>query len=137
MRLARMCLFLTLLTPVPAAAGPTDTLIRITANDCRRLTAHAPRPDVAHQPGRDVRGRPVAPADLGGGAQLPVGEITIPIEIDLADRVPASRRIGRPEAKAQIGTVTFRDGQAPFNGLPHGDYEQHAVTEACKARGFR
>lgn len=137
MDVARICFAVALLTGGAAVAGPTDSLIRIDAKDCARLVRHVPQPDVAYRPGVDSRGRPVAPADLGGGTQLPIGEITIPIEIDLASRNRLPKPHGRLEAEAQIGTVTLKNGQVLFNGQIMGDYEQHAVAEACKAQGFR
>jgi hypothetical protein len=66
------------------AAGAQD-VVAITRADCQRLVRHVPAPDVAYEPGTDVYGRPVAPAELGGGYGdiRPPDEITFPVEIDL------------------------------------------------------
>ncbi|HIC81294.1 MAG TPA: hypothetical protein EYP07_10060, partial [Kiloniellaceae bacterium] len=76
-------------------AGPAwaeQPYLTITRADCQRLVRHLPAADVAYQPGVDVRGRPVAPADLGAaepGAAPPLAlpqAVIIPIEVDLFDR---------------------------------------------------
>ncbi len=111
-----------------------DELVRITRQDCLRLQRHQPAPDVAYQPGVDVRGRAVAPADIGGGAQLNLpAEILIPIEVDLAARYGLPRQSGAYEGKAQVGTVAVRDGIALFNGQPMNEFDQHLIAEACRA----
>jgi hypothetical protein len=68
---------------VPATALAGFTGIAVTPADCRLLERHQPAPDVAYRPGVDVRGRPVAPADLGGapGFELPpVLEFTLALD---------------------------------------------------------
>ncbi|MEQ8734054.1 MAG: hypothetical protein RIC29_03960, partial [Rhodospirillaceae bacterium] len=49
------------------ASTSNKTEISVRAADCRKLISHIPADDVAFEPGLDVRGRKVAPTDLGGG----------------------------------------------------------------------
>ena len=79
---AVLCAFAGLL-PAPAAAE-AEHVVKVTAGDCRRVVAHVAAADVEYRPGVDVRGRKVAPADLGGGP--PIGlpdEIAFDIKLDL------------------------------------------------------
>jgi hypothetical protein len=73
---------LQIMAAVPAAA---QDVVVITKSDCQQLVRHVPAPDMAYQAGTDAYGRPVAPADLGGGydEMAPPEEITFPVEIDL------------------------------------------------------
>src|SRR5262245_4444255 len=65
-----------------AWAAPASAEIAISRKDCSRLVNHEPAPDVTYQPGVDVHGRPVAPADLGGGQQIQLPDVIyIPIEV--------------------------------------------------------
>ncbi|MGB8274515.1 MAG: hypothetical protein WCF16_04500, partial [Alphaproteobacteria bacterium] len=69
------------------SVGPAwaQDIVVLSRADCQLLVRHVPAPDVAFAPGRDAYGRPVAPADLGGGyedVKVP-DEITFPVEIDL------------------------------------------------------
>lgn len=119
--------------PVTAAGG--EELVRIGREDCLRLQRHVPDANVAYKPGMDVRGKPVAPADLGGGAQLNLpAEIAVIIEVDLAERYGLPVRPGLYDGKAQVGTVTVRDGTALFNGQPMHEFDQHLIAEACRDR---
>ena len=123
-----------LATTLPLAAMAEPATITITRADCLRLVEHAPAPDVAYQPGVDVRGRPVAPADLGGGTMVvPPDTIEIDIEVDLVDRfgIPANPDLF--DADAQIGTVVVEpDGRATFNGQPLQDEAQFELTRRCQ-----
>lgn len=124
---------------VPAIAwAQADALVRVTAEDCRRLVAHEPSADVTYKPGVDARGKPVAPADLGGGTQLNLGtDLSIPVTIDLAKRYGAGALPLGTEAKVSPGTVTVKNGKAFFNGQPMTDYDQHVIAEACRKKGLR
>ncbi|MSO73034.1 MAG: hypothetical protein EXQ84_05425 [Rhodospirillaceae bacterium] len=83
--------WLKLLATLPAAglgtAARAETVALSTA-DCKKLEQHVPADDVTYKPGVDVRGKPVVPADLGGGSTIKIpDEIHIQIGIDLADRL--------------------------------------------------
>jgi len=94
-----------------AASAATET-ITVSAEDCRKLVAHTPDADVAYQPGVDVNGNAVVSADLNGGYRNMVPEdITIPISVDLADR------LGRARARQQ-GNANPTTADRPL--LPYG-----------------
>lgn len=116
------------------AAGPAraDTVV-VTRQTCDQLVQHVPDADVPYQPGVDVNGRPVAPADLPGNAQIKIPEtFEIPITVDLGQRLGIPSDPKRFRAKAQIGTVTYRDGQAYLNGQPLHDPDAAALSRACQ-----
>ncbi len=135
-----LALMAAVLGPVPAVrAAESDAAalqVRITKADCLRLVPHEPAPDVEYQPGVDVRGEPVAPADLHGGSRIELPEtVTIPIEVDLADR------FGLPdddsfESDVHVGTVEvhLEDGYATFNGQPLVPAAQRLLAERCQRR---
>lgn len=122
-----------LMTASGASLASDAPVVRIARGDCMQLTAHRPDDDVAYRPGIDVRGRPVAPADLGGGGRLAVGDIAIPIEIPLARRYGVAA--GRYAATAEVGTVTLRGDEVLFNGRPMSDVDQALIAQACRAAG--
>lgn len=120
---------------VPAFPGRAQT-VTVTAADCAQFVRHIPAPDVAYKPGVDVGGRPVAPADLGGGVQLALPEaFSIPISVDL------QQRLGIPADPTQfqtrdftVGVVTWRDGQGFFNGQPLQTEESARLSALCQER---
>lgn len=130
-RLAGLCL---LAIGVPWAAAAEPAIVTVSRADCLRLVEHAPAPDTAYRPGVDVRGRPVAPADLGGGTTVLSPEaIEIDIEVDLGDRfgIPANPDLF--DADARIGMVRVApDGRATFNGQPLQDEAQFELTRRCQ-----
>ena len=102
---AVLCAFAGLL-PAAAAAGQVVT---VTAGDCRRVVAHVAAADVEYRPGLDVRGRKVAPADLGGGPPIKLpDEIAFDIKVDLRNFLggPAA------DARAASAAVTAADEAA-------------------------
>jgi hypothetical protein len=115
---------------LPAKAGGE---VRIKRSECANITLHTPAPDVAHQPGVDVHGRPVAPADVGGGSTVTIPEeITIDIGIDIEKKYGFGAG-GAYTGEAAIGKVTVgKDGRAYFNGKPMTDRETAAIAEACR-----
>ena len=118
--------------PAPASAE-----IAISRRDCQRLVNHEPAPDVTYQPGVDVHGRPVVPADLGGGQQIQLPDVIyIPIEVLVQDKfgIPANSVLY--DATALVGVVYVRGNQVYFEDQPLTDPEIVALEEACRDRGF-
>jgi len=114
---------------------PAQT-IRVTDRDCTALVAHQPAADVAYRPGVDARGRPVIPADLGGAPKIAVPkEFNIPITVDL------QKRLGIPVDPNQyqtsdftVGTVTWKDGRAWFNGKALQSDAEARLAALCRKR---
>jgi hypothetical protein len=133
MRIAGLiALTLSVAWPAPASAE-----IAISRADCERLVRHQPAPDVAYQPGVDVHGRPVVPADLGGGQQIQLPDVIyIPIEVLIEDKygIPANSVLY--DATALVGVVSVRGNQVYFEDQPLTDPEIVALEEACRDRGF-
>ena len=120
-----------------AWTAPASAEIAISRKDCQRLVNHEPAPDVTYQPGVDVRGRPVAPADLGGGQQIQLPDVIyIPIEVLIQDKygIPANSVLY--DATALVGVVSVRGNQVYFEDQPLTDPEIVALEEACRDRGF-
>ena len=120
-----------------AWTAPASAEIAISRKDCQRLVNHEPAPDVTYQPGVDVHGRPVAPADLGGGQQIQLPEVIyIPIEVLIQDKygIPANSVLY--DATALVGVVSVRGNQVYFEDQPLTDPEIVALEEACRDRGF-
>jgi hypothetical protein len=123
---------------VLAWAAPASAEIAISRRDCERLVRHEPAPDVAYQPGVDVHGRPVVPADLGGGAQIELPDVIyIPIEVLLQGQygIPANSVLY--DATALVGVVSVSGNEVYFEDQPLTDPEIAALEEACRNRGFR
>ena len=126
-----------LVLSVVAWAAPASAEIAISRKDCSRLVNHEPAPDVTYQPGVDVHGRPVAPADLGGGQQIQLPDVIyIPIEVLIQDKygIPANSVLY--DATALVGVVSVRGNQVYFEDQPLTDPEIVALEEACRDRGF-
>ena len=116
-----------LLLALPAAAD-----VAVSKRDCDRLVKYRQAPGVEYQPGVDAHGRPVAPADLGGGYTIKPPEIVvIPIEVLIQDRfnIPANSVLW--DAKAQVGTVIVKGDQVYYEGQLLGDPEAAALGELC------
>lgn len=125
------------LTLSVAWSAPSSAEIAISRTDCERLVRHEPAPDVAYQPGVDVHGRPVVPADLGGGQQIQLPDVIyIPIEVLIQDKygIPANSVLY--DATALVGVVSVRGNQVYFEDQPLTDPEIVALEEACRDRGF-
>ncbi len=90
---AVLCAFAGLLPAAAAAEHVVKVIAR--ASDCRRVVAHVASADVEYRPGVDVRGRKVAPADLGGGSP-----IKLPDEIAFDIKVNLRNFLGGPDADA-------------------------------------
>jgi hypothetical protein len=120
-----------------AWAVPVSAEIAISRKDCQRLVNHEPAPDVTYQPGVDVHGRPVVPADLGGGQQIQLPDVIyIPIEVLIQDKygIPANSVLY--DATALVGVVSVRGNQVYFEDQPLTDPEIVALEAACRDRGF-
>jgi hypothetical protein len=120
-----------------ASAAPASAEIAISRKDCQRMVDHEPAPDVAYQPGVDVHGRPVAPADLGGGQQIQLPDVIyIPIEVLTQDsfNIPANSVLY--SATAFIGVVAVRGNRVYFEDQELTDPEVAALEQACRDRGF-
>ncbi|MCH6591286.1 MAG: hypothetical protein IH806_12425 [Proteobacteria bacterium] len=119
---AVLCAFAGLL-PAPAAAA-AEYVVKVTAGDCRRVVAHVAAADVEYRPGVDVRGRKVAPADLGGGPPIKLpDEIAFDIKVDLRNF------LGGPDADARAANrQTQRDRREDHADHPGvGNPAQHQV----------
>lgn len=118
----------------PPAAADEDTTVQITREDCGRLVRHLPAADVEYKPGVDVRGRKVAPADLGGGSQWKVPEaITIDIGIDLEEKYGLGAG-GKYTGEAVIAEVEVnsRTGAVTIDGKRLDDPLEAAIARACE-----
>jgi len=131
----RLCL-IALACLVAPAAGAQQRNVTVSSADCARLVRHEPAADVAYRPGADVHGRPVAPADLGGGTQIALPDrFTIPITVDMAERlgIPPAGSGALHGGEIAIGTVEVgADGRAKFNGQPLQSDEAAALAAACQ-----
>ena len=125
---------------VAGAAEAQAPYVTITDADCKRLARHIPDADVTYQPGVDVRGKAVAPADLGandpGGTPdiiLPRA-VLIPIEVDLFDRFGIPPGGANFDADAFIGEVTvdLATGEAYFNGQPLQSEAEAELAVRCQ-----
>ncbi len=142
---------LLVLLPITAHAET----VAVSAADCQKLVAHVPSDDVTYKPGVDVRGKAVAPADLGGGYKMELPEsIDLQIGVDLADRLairaankqaaaqaqaglptttgPAARKVLPAEGYAPVGMLSIRGNEAYWNGKPLAPQDQAALTTACR-----
>ena len=120
-----------------AWAAPASAEIAISRKDCSRLVNHQPAPDVTYQPGVDVHGRPVVPADLGGGQQIQLPDVIyIPIEVLVQDKygIPANSVLY--DATALVGVVSVRGNRVYFEDQELTDPEVAALEQACRDRGF-
>lgn len=118
--------------PMLFLAAPVWADVAVSKRDCDRLVKYQQAPGVEYQPGVDAHGRPVAPADVGGGYNIKVPEIiVIPIEVLLQDRfhIPANSVLW--DGKAQVGTVIVKGDQVYYEGQLLGDPESAALAELC------
>ena len=127
-----IALVLALVVALPASAATKS--VTVSKAECRKIVRHSPSADVAYRPGVDVRGRRVAPADLGGGTTIAVPEeIEIPIDVDLSDTIGAAAG-GLSDPRAKLGKVVYKNGRAWYNGKPLETGANAEVVEACKKR---
>ena len=118
------------LLSVPAAAQPRDVVV--SREDCRTVVAHVPANDVAYQPGVDALGRPVVPADLGGGPVFTLPDpLVIRLDVELADRFGLSANPGDVEPQLTAGFIAISGDQVVINGQPLLSEEELALQAAC------
>ncbi|MDX9861984.1 MAG: hypothetical protein RBS99_13820 [Rhodospirillales bacterium] len=121
-------------TAILAAAGApaaAETVV-ISRDDCMRVVRHVPSADVAYAPGADVRGRPVAPADVGAASPLRLPEtLSFDLTIDMA-RYLGGARYGTLDST--VGTIRYdtASGRLTFGDQPLTDADQRAVAAACQ-----
>jgi hypothetical protein len=116
-------------------AAPASAEVAISRRDCQQLVRHEPAPDVAYQPGVDVHGRPVVPADLGGGSQIELPDVIyIPIEVLIQERfhIPANSVLYK--ATAEVGVAELRGNQVYYQDQLLSDPETAALEAACRER---
>ncbi|CAA6605582.1 conserved exported hypothetical protein [Rhodospirillaceae bacterium LM-1] len=92
----------------------SDETVKISRQDCSRLIHHAPSADVAYKPGVDVKGRAVAPADLGGGAnniKLLPDVLEFNVSINPVD-YQARNALAKQKADAQKAIVANQQAKA-------------------------
>ena len=98
-----------------SAEAAESKAVTLSKAACARLVQHVPADDVTYKPGVDARGRPVVPADLGGGPTIAIpDEINIQIGIDLADRLALrdARRAAVPPTHPTNHPRLARDANA-------------------------
>jgi len=111
--------------------------VTVSQADCLKLTKHVPSADVAYKPGVDVRGRAVAPAEIGDGHSgdghsiMPPKNFTVDITVRLDKRfnIPVTPDLYQPEAN--IGTITIEGDKAYFNGQPLATESINELAEIC------
>lgn len=126
--------FVLVITIIYAAAVTRAQTVVVTVTDCAGLARHVPASDVSYQPGLGVDGKDVVPADVGGGLRIEIPkEFDIPITVDLQKKlgIPANPSLFQTD-HFRVGTVTYRDGRAYFNGQPLQDEEAARLSELCQ-----
>lgn len=134
-----------ILIPFLLLAGTASAEVRgveVAPADCRVLERHRPDADVeagaAYRPGVDAAGRPVAPADLGGGwrpAAPPALELGLAVEPLRGGGDP----FGLAGSAMPVGRVRIdaRTGEATLDGRPLGPADREAMVVACRRAGAR
>lgn len=126
--------FVAVITIIYAAAATRAQTVVVSGSACAALAQYVPDPSIDYKSGVDVDGQPVEPADLGGGVRIDLPkEFQIPITVDL------QKRLGIPVDPSQyqtdqfrIGTVTYKDGRAYFNGQPLQDEAAAELSALCQ-----
>ncbi len=118
--------------PAPAAAAQ---VITVTVHDCRHVVAHVASPDVEYRPGVDVRGRKVAPADLGGTPQVEIPDtITFDLQLDLEELAgpPPPGPVGEVFGWPVLGHISIRGHKVYFNDRLLGDLAEAELARKCR-----
>jgi hypothetical protein len=113
-----------------AGLAAAQTVVVDTAA-CRVLTVHQPAPDVAFRPGVEALGRPVAPADLGGGPSPVARSFAFDLNADLRPYLRPGSALFQPQLN--VGRVVVgTDGTVLFNGRRLDDGDRAALAAACR-----
>ncbi|MBL8700487.1 MAG: hypothetical protein JNK67_19090 [Alphaproteobacteria bacterium] len=126
-------LVLVILAWAAASPGLAQTVTMDSAACRALLVEHRPAADVDYKPGTDVRGRPVAPADLGAGTTPSVlaPSFTFDLRTDLAPFLPPGSRLIRPELT--VGRIAVDPkGAILFNGEPVAAGDRTALAALCR-----
>jgi hypothetical protein len=124
-----------LLACLIVSTAPAFADIAVSRQNCDYLTKYQEPPGVEYQPGVDVHGRPVAPADIDGGANIQLPEtIVIPVEVLLRNYgfIPPGSPLR--QSKAELGAITVTGDQVFYNGQPLTDQDEAALAAACRDR---
>lgn len=114
-------------------ATPATPQVVVTERECRYLARHRAAADVEYKPGVDVRGRPVAPADLGGSPRLAIPDrIVIDVPINIFERLGRTAPKGLGDTATQLGQIVLEGNRLTFNGEPLSDPALDAVAAACR-----
>jgi len=109
--------------------------LKLTKRVCNKAVRHVPTADATYQPGVDVRGRPVAPADIGGGSAIRLPDsYSINLEIDLFQNfgIPLDPRLQGTDLS--VGRIDIRGNDVYFNGQPLQDDAERAFVALCQER---
>lgn len=121
-----------------ALAQPRTVVV--TEADCARLVKHMPAPDVSYQGNTDVYGRPVASADLNGGAQIVLPE-TYAFEVEIQPVEFARRRQLANQRAALAEQITAQRnaqaGQVAANAATASQLAGEAATLASREATFQ
>ncbi len=118
------------LISVPVVAGEK---VAISLDTCRLVSTHVAEDSVAFQPGVGAKGKPVTPADLGGGSTIkPPEDFSIDITDLLGDRVEVPAAPGEYVPEADMGAIRVKDGKLTYNGQELPDSALLALAEACR-----
>lgn len=117
-----------------AAAAPGGAMaqaLEVSQRDCERLIKHSAAAGADYQPGVDVHGKPVAGADVDGGAGFKLPDtITIPISVDLAARYGMGADTAATAETAAV-TVSPATGEVRLGGEPLDAGTESALRRAC------
>lgn len=123
--------------PAGAAEAPAQVPVVLDPRACLMLIEPPGTSGAEYRPGVDVHGRPVTPAEGPAGRPdygLPE-DIVINLQIDVAERLGLGGGGTLYEPKAQLGTITVRDGVVRLNGVPLNARGQEELRDACRRLG--
>jgi len=85
---------------------------------CRVAERHVPDADVAYRPGVDVKGKAVAPADLGGGNNVQTPRfVPLPLNIPISEFLPVTPPfLNDVEIDAGLILVDTETGYLTYDG---------------------
>ena len=107
----KFVLLILLLMPVTSLAEEVESISPV----CQLLTVHTPTDDVAYKPGVDVNGNAVVPTDLNPNTFAVPDVIKVPLDINLAERLPNIAEGVQLEAPLGMLEI-YSDGKVQYNG---------------------